>query len=484
MSRKSVTEQQRETQVLYETDVVVAGAGVAGTFAAIAAARAGARTVLIDRFGYPGGNIGPGAFAGGNFTGGGIPRMLMGPFFGIPKEFIERYASLGGGGIPPYNFGKYMKDSQIASFVLSSMLEEAGVATLFSTTIADPVIEGSRVSGVFVENKSGRSAVLGTVVIDATGEADLARRAGAPVILPKKEYNLEDAHAPNGTGIFFTVGGIDWDRYNSFRDSVTEPDRYDEAWARKTLGRVPPAHLLGPIRKAWETGEHRVVEDVEGVGRMSFFGSYKVHSETGGLGGGRVDMKTPWTNAETMAMNHSGDGRLLSGLETAVRMFAFRTVQFWKRRIPGFENACLLSAAPYLGTRGGPCVEGDYIMTMDDLKAGRRFPDVLLIFGNVCGPEDGTWVGDWTDLPYRVMLPKGLDGMLAVGRSASSTPDTLLRIRCMVMHMGEAGGTAAALAVKEGVLPRELNVKLLQEALLDAGYWLGNLERLRELGLK
>jgi len=118
---------------------------------------------------------------------------------------------------------------------------------------------------------------------------------------------------------------------------------------------------------------------------------------------------------------------------------------------------------------------------MEDVKAGRRFPDVLYIFDHV--EPGGAYLGKWTDFPYRAMLPKKVDGLLAVGRSASCIPDTLLRSRPMVMHMGQAGGTAAALAVKNHVTPRELNVKELQETLLDEGFYPGDRARLKELGL-
>ena len=122
-------------------------------------------------------------------------------------------------------------------------------------------------------------------------------------------------------------------------------------------------------------------------------------------------------------------------------------------------------------------------MSREDLESGRRFPDVMYVFDHVGGLGDSAFDGNWTDLPYRSTLPKGLEGLLAAGRCASCRPDTLLRSRSMVMHMGEAVGTAAALSVEQSVSPRELSVKGLQEALLEAGYFLGDRSRLKELGL-
>lgn len=171
-------EEEKQVPVAGKWDVIVAGAVVSGVFAAIASARKGVRTLLIDRFGSPGGNIGPGLIAGGSLSGWPIPHIYRGPFFGIPREFIQRHSELGGGSVPPYKKSHYLRDSNIAIHVLFEMLEEGGVDLLLSTSACDPVMEGKRLRGIFVENKSGRSAAMAEVIIDATGEADILRRAG------------------------------------------------------------------------------------------------------------------------------------------------------------------------------------------------------------------------------------------------------------------------------------------------------------------
>jgi len=180
-----------------------------------------------------------------------------------------------------------------------------------------------------------------------------------------------------------------------------------------------------------------------------------------------------------------GDGLHISKLEAKLRMYIFETVQFYKRYVPGFENAYLLFTAPFLGARGGPCIEGEYTLTMDDCRAGQRFSDVIYLYGEFRALRYTCEKGEckWADVPYRVMLPKKIDGLLAVGRSASGIPDTLLRNRMAVKHMGQAGGTAAALCAKKDISPKELDVKELQSVLLDAGFYLGDRARLKELGL-
>ena len=185
--------------------------------------------------------------------------------------------------------------------------------------------------------------------------------------------------------------------------------------------------------------------------------------------------------------SYGHDAARISRDEIDTRMALFEQVRRWQQEVPGFEDAYLMSVAPYFGSRGGPCIEGDYTLTTEDMTAGKRFPDVVYIYDHI------DWLfwnegrfgkkASWTDVPYRVMLPKGLNGLLAVGRSASSIPDTLLRSRMAVMHMGEAGGAAAALAVRDGVSPRDIDIRELQKRLLTQGYYLGDSTRLQELKL-
>jgi len=461
MSSRFVVENEKNVEVVYNVDVVVAGGGVSGVFAAIAAARNRASTVLVERFAYPGGNIGPGMIAGGSLSGGHV-RHLYGGYTGIPKEFIQRHIALDGGCVPESpNLGNltpapppvvndalyYMKDSNIASHVAMQMLQESGVKSLFSTSIADPILEDNRVCGVFVENKSGRQAVLAKVVVDATGEADVAMRAGVPMIYPQDSYYDIDKHGPGGAGVYYAVGGINCEKYNKY---VNE---------QKKRGK-----------------DVRLGKSCEGGFLTGRYGPKRAGHQSG---------------------KYAHDGVQLSQDEIEMRLNIFERVQSWKRTLPGFENAYLLLISPYLGARGGPCIEGEYTLNPEDMKAGRRFPDVLYLFAarGWFGPlgaldwddpkrNEARVDSPWTDFPYRAMLPKKIDGLLAVGRSASGIPDTLLRARMMVMHMGQAGGTAAALAVKNGVTPKELNVKMLQQKLLHDGFCLGDDARLKELGLE
>ncbi len=484
-----VTEPEKQVPIVHDVDVLVAGAGVSGVFAAIAAARNGARTAIVDRFGNVGGNIGPGVIAGGGMLSGrshpdaGYNNSVYPELYGIGREFIDRYAALGGGSLPPYMPGppSYVHNASVATYVAQTMLEESGVKTLLSTQVADPILDGARVRGLFVENKSGRRAVTANVVVDATGEADVARRAGGPILYPKTAYHEIDGHAPNGMGLHYCVGGVDWERYDAALKGTVVPDE-DVAWATETLGEQHAQayrSYLPFMRQAHDGGDLALNGFVRlGDARVPVFVLGVRKSGTPGAIHGRA-------RPEHVEEIDAGNGLHISALEAGLRTHLFEMIRFWQKYMPGFEKSCILNVAPFLGARGGPCIEGEYTLTMDDCMVGRRFDDVMYIYGEARAISRTCKQGDcrWVDVPYRVMVPKEIDGLLATGRCASCIPDTLLRNRMAVKVMGEACGIAAAMAAMTGVAPRDLDVRELQEALLGAGFHLGNRARLRDLRL-
>jgi len=483
---QEVLEPEKQVPVIADADVAVAGAGVAGTFAAIAAARNGARTVLIERFGSVGGNIGPGMIvAGGTVSGSAHEKLtyectVYPSLYGIGREFIDRYLALGGGTMPEKDYN-YAGDAGIASHLALEMLQESGVQLLLSTYAADPILQGNRVTGLFVETKSGRQAVPAKVVIDATGEADIARRSPTPVLYPKQEYEEVDGHAPTGMGLYYLVGGVDWERCGSHSKSV-EVSEDDRAWALKCLGEKLTGRLtslLPLLRGASDREEYEWLKSVSLSGKPVRIEPSGIRSAgPSGVAEGRISV-------ERVEVVDAGDALHVSVLEAATRSHAFETVRFYKEHVPGFEDCCLLCIAPFLGSRGGPSMQGEYVLTMDDCRAGRRFDDVLYLYGEFRALRYTAERGDpkWVDLPYRVLLAKDVDGLMAAGRCASGIPDTLLRNRMAAKVMGQACGTAAALAARQGVSPKEVDVKQLQRLLLEAGFYLGDEARLKELGL-
>ncbi len=447
---KYVLEPAKRVPVAYDVDVVVVGGGIGGVFAALAAAREGADTVLIERFGTVGGNLGPAMNSpedsytleeGGHVLYKGAPMdPVKGDKAGLVREFADRYFA-----IKPDKTKRFMADSNIGVHVAFNMLKEAGVKMMLSAYAADPIMENNKVRGVFVENKSGRQAVRAKVVIDATGEADIARRAGASILWPSNTWEL-DHHSPTGMGIWAMVGGID----------------------RKKLD----------VKKSQEIS---LTQDIGGIAEINSGGlmTWPAGPDEN-LACIKAQLVRPHPKVDAANAEH------ISLLEVGVRQCIFEYVQRCRKEVPGCENAYLLFIAPFLGARGGPCIEGEYTLTANDCRAGKLFDDVIYVYGEGnalrYAGEHGGFV--WADVPYRVMIPKKLDGLIAVGRSASGYPDTLLRIREGVMVMAQAGGTAAAMAAKENINPRNVNIKQLQKKLLQAGFYLGDEKRLAELGLR
>jgi len=458
-----IIEPQRESPLAREVDVLVAGGGIAGCFAAIAAARSGARALIIERFGALGGNMGPGLIQGGSLIyfasiAGGAPALT--------REFWRRMEALRGP-----NAVSNSREAAAASYAITKMLLEAGGEMMLSARACDPLVEGQAVAGLFVETKSGRRAIRARVVIDATGEADIAARAAAPMFHPgdpvsdeveraieklKPEFSnwssAEDGRFRGTTnmGCGFQIAGIDWAR----------------AVAHEQAGNALP---LGP-------GQNLAYEQVEvkGIGLVSLLavdsrppklpkGRFHPPDRSGELLEGRLEVNGPID---------AGNAEHISALELRSRMFLFETVERLRASVPGFEQAYLLQVAPYLHSRGGTCIDGEYFVSAVDMLNRSRFDDVVFVATLV--DDAGAEIGPRCDVPYRAMLPRGMDGLIAVGRSASHR--RLLRTRPNAMLFGIAGGAAAAIATQTHTTPKTLDVKVLQRRLLSEGVHLGDCE--------
>ena len=483
----------QEVPVLYDVDVVVAGAGIAGSIAAIAAGRQGARTLVIDRFGQLGGNIGPGMFGGGslhlalsrNEAGADDEQLInvMG-MGGIPEEFHRRVIFARPNAdqmtdairkeledrhfnVPEYRMGAgaglpgYLVDSYTCSHVLLAMMQEAGVEMLLSAYVGDPIMEGNRVAGLFVETKSGRVAVKAKVVVDGTSEADVCFRAGAPVATVGN---------PN-LGTYYVLKNVDIDRYRQWADARPDPDDEDLRWSRQHLtmeeSEADPMphlhHMLPQVRQAWETGEFEIVRR---VGDCEITITRKDNRLWDGMMGGRTG---------TRGTVDFSDARMVTVMEREHREQIVKYARFLRKYIPGFENCYLLLIAPYLNARGGRYLDSVYPVSGDDVSAGRTFDDVIYRFH--CGRAQNT-----TDIPYRTLVPKRIDGLLACGTSSMRYGPNF-RVRYSMLLNGQAAGIAAGMCALDNVQPRDLEVRRLQRALVALNCPLGDDARRRELGL-
>jgi len=439
--RSYVTRPAQRVPVVNDVDVVVAGGGIAGIIAALAAARSGAKTLLVESFPCLGGNMGPGMFAGGALhLALHNPEAFPHGLGGIPAEFNKRVV----GGEDRLVGSDYFLDSQAVSCVAARMMDEAGVELLLTSLVSGVVKEGNAVRGVFVENKSGTLAVRCRVVIDCTGTADVAERAGAPII--RMPLNPS-------AGTFFAIADADWQAYQGAIEARGPLSEDDARWLER---HAPAAAGLMPwAREAWEAGEFRIVE------RVDEFATLEVTVKP-------PSRMTPFVRCRTRVNGNydPGDGLAMSRIEHRMRLYIHEFVAFLRRRVPGFERAYLLVVSPFTHARGGKSIESVYVVTEEDVARSARFDDVVL----------------GCDIPYRMLLPKGVEGLLAAGKSAVRRGPQM-RQRHTVQLMGQAAGVAAALAVRHGVEPREVDVKELQRALHGLGCWLGPDERLRELGI-
>lgn len=475
-----VTEPAKKRPVLYDVDVAVAGSGLCSTFAAIAAGRCGAKTLVVERFGSLGGNIGPGMV-----VNGGIFReeetTLPGGLSGIAREFVDRLKELQVG---PQD--RYPEDASISSFLAYEMMRDAGVELLLSAYASDPIVEDATVRGLFVECKFGRVAVKAKVTIDGTGDAEVAFRAGGPLVpfMPVSSAHpdyfrpayINESHPAyyNDTQLLCLVAGVDLAKFGTFCEQDLPLADEDREWGEHTgLLKAYPSGLIPALRRAQASGDFSPKGEVLPNVRLSTSGRFADY------GSGVVPLHITCAGAID-----ASDPKQLSLLEGEMRAQAFRAVRFYQQNAPGFENAYLLACAPFLGMRGGPHIEGEYTLTPEDAFAGLKCEDVL--FRNIHEHNHG---GDASgfDVPYAITVPMEIDGLLVCGRGAAylrrGHDPTGMRARPSMMVFGQCVGTAGAVAALDRVTPKSVDIKKVQRRLIADGIVLGEDSRLVELGL-
>ena len=417
MDQEHICEPARETPVVAEVDVAVAGGGPAGVGAAIAAARTGAKTLLIEQYG----------FLGGMWTAG-----LVNPVFdyankgGIARELVDTLAERNA-----FKMGRrHTFDPEMMKHVLDEMVLGAGAEALFHSPVAASAVEGKAVCGVIVENKSGRRAVLAKVVVDCTGDGDVAARAGAEFELGRPE------------------------------DGLVQPVTTMFSLANCRFKETKRHELFEMMEKARERGAEYEV---------SFTGPSLIELPRDG---DAVVMMTHVRRVNPL------DARSLSAAAVKGRKLALEAYEALSKYVPEFEGAALSATAPQIGVRESRRIMGEYRLDLDDILQGRRFPD------GVCKVTFGIDIHDPAELgfkkmpsikpyqiPYRCLVPKEIDGLLVAGRciSGSHEAHASYRVTGNCMAMGQAAGTAAALSAKDGVRPRDLEIEKLLRALTDAG---------------
>ncbi len=416
-------------------DVVVVGAGSAGCTAAIAAARTGARTLLIERYGFLGGTS---TMVLDTFYGFYLPgdnrRRVVG---GIPWEIVERLRSRGMVLERPSSYGAGQAvtyDPPTLQVVWEQAALEAGVRLRLHTFCTDVLMEdnGSRISGLVVAGKNGLGLITGQVFIDASGDADLCYRAGVPF-----QEAGEDGPAQSLTTTF---------RLGNVNESVAQ--------------QVKRADLVRMMQAANLSGDYQLPREEGSIHRTPVPGVVA-------------------TNMTRVAYVDATDPAELTKAEVEGRSQALEYARFLRERVAGYEQSYLVNFSTQIGIRETRRVYGDYRLTREDVLAARSFPDAIAQCGAPIedhhAGSDTRWEyvpsGQTYDIPYGCLLPRGVANLLVAGRCLSATHDAHASVRSMgqCMAMGQAAGTAAALAKNSRVTPRELRIEELQAQLRRDG---------------
>jgi len=432
MNESFVSEPARELPVAGRYEVIVVGGGPAGVIAAIAAARNGARTLLIERYG---------------FVGGMSTSALVTPISefrvsgqqhigGIPLELMQRAAQLGGAEIDR-DSGNWPVNDELLKLAMQRMLLEAGVTLLLHTWFSSVVHEGGRVSHVIVQNKAGRVAYGCDMVVDCSGDADVVRAAGLPTT---KGDVLQPA------SLWFQLGGVDTDALEYvFGDAVDGVLPVSES----IRSRLAELHQAGEIPIFGGPWINRFFHD----GMVS------------------INLLREPTDAS--------DPEWFSRTETSMREKLHHFIDVLRREFPEFRNAWLAKSGIQTGVRETYHIVGLYELTKDDVVNPKAFSDTVakgahtIDIHQVDSIEQNEFVllRRPYNVPFRCLVPRGSINVVTAGRCLDADGPGFGSVRVMAtcMAMGQGSGTAAALALHQGIAIPELDGDLLRRTLADQG---------------
>lgn len=484
----SLTAQKEHRKV--QTDVLVAGGGTAGFAAAIAAARNGAKVILVEQRDH----------LGGTHSGGMVMmirsmRHMRAPqgadhkkvmitsyessyddqqvVFSIAQEYIDRMLEIGAAwGTKGQATARQLFDPEIAKWVIERMVLDAGVDVWFYSQTTDLLLSGGSVNGAVIENLQERIEISAKVTIDATGNGDVCAAAGA-------RFEMGDPHDGNcqPMTLYFVMGGVDLERTLAYiRDNPAEfgQQYVDTVLRMRTEGK--PFTVLpfkSKIKEGLAKGDYPVPYGIDKVNPETVTYMARPMFRNGKF---RYDLMS---HNMDMAYNVDATNRKeLTKATIAMRDMAVRMATFYRKYIPGYEDSYLVHTAQTVGIRDSRRIVGDYTLTKQDVLAGRKFEDGIGRYGSVVDVHDKDGkeslllaeVGGsgWFHIPYRMLVPSGLKNLLVAGRciSADYVAQGCTRSQAACMMTGQATGTAAALAVRAGVEPRKINIAELQTTLV------------------
>lgn len=496
-----IRESAKDIDVYDSVDVLIAGGGIAGCTAAITAARAGARTLLIERNGCLGGVLTSGIIP--NIVNAYIDLKGFHHISGIPLEIMQALAKCNGCSQNwSESFSKLVVDEQKLKVVLIELLQKSGVKIWTHVVAASPIMEGNSVKGLFIETKIGRKAVLAKTTIDCTGEADIAAQTGCPLRV-----------TPGTASLAFKMSNVDGDvfcryfkdhpeEFPVYRDGVRGLDDFVLNWEKYGIFYFP--HRGGRewplVQRAVSAGEYsKTMGKTFGLDMMHLMGLESLHD----VAVNSMLWRLPSLSPED-----------ISEAELETQKVCFYIAEFFQKKIPGFSHAHVSQISQDLGIRVSRGIVG--VETFDinmltsthpvyfDDTIGCRSARPWKDDGNLDHPfdkdnegqvsvqsvkgqatADGKFVyGHTVDIPYGIILPQNVDNLLVgSGKAVSAVPQTLLRCGVNSMIPAQAAGTAAACAADSGKNVRDVDIRSVQRLLLSQGVFLGSDDRLAKLGL-
>jgi hypothetical protein len=436
-------------------DVVIAGAGTAGVVAAMAAARQGAKTVLIEAKGYPGGTVTEGGTALHSFYNlwtafQGVKKRQV--VRGIAQEIIDRLAKVGGTSghaemSQGYDYDSVCTaiDTEMYKLVTFEMLVEAGVFSCVNTLLAGAIVDGSRIRGVITESRSGREAFYAKSYVDCTAYGDLAAYAGAKYTEPN------DYPVANSIGI----ANVSVEKYYEFLkkyDAVTQVAQGRRSGKDGQIVRLDGRSVNLPAgfgEEADKIGMSMVTTTVHD----NYFMFIKLNFK----------MPVSPTSRDEVAK-----------AELELRRRQARAIELFRKYVPGCEKAFIARTSPRLCIRRGRLVTCDYDITLPDVLQGRHFDDDVMVYGfHDSAPRYQIKNGGTYGIPYRALCVAGIDNLFAAGMMITSNHEAHMSTRNTVscMGQGQATGTAAALCAERNYGTRELPYTVLRSALEKGGVY-------------
>lgn len=442
-------------------DVVIIGGGPAGAVAAVAAARQGMKTLLVDQNGYLGGSL-TGCGVGPQMTfHAGTTQVIK----GIPEEIVERLQELRMSQGHMEDFVGYASsitpfDAEGMKLVLETMVQEAGAELLYHTTYTGCTVEDGEITEVQLYAKNGFFSVKGRVFLDCSADADLATHAGIGSV-----YGREADHLAQPMTMNIKVANVDRERVMEFvkshQDDMLSTIPFDR------LEEIPRTGIQGAyslIKAAKSKGEFHVDRDMVLCFETNNRGEFIL-------------------NMSRIIRKSAIDPFELTEAEIEGRKQAQEIVAFMRKYIPGFENCRLECTGPSIGIRESRKIDGIYKLKAEDLVENKMFPDAIAMGGypiDIHSPDGATMKhrflkpGSWYSIPYRSLVTEKIKNLIVAGRCLSATHEACAAVRVtpIVMAMGQAAGTAAAQSVREGETANGLDTEKLRETLKENGAFL------------